>query len=474
MLWGLRMTNWQKLLAPTRRKDKQQKGGEVGDSAVELRTEIERDYDRILFSTPVRRLADKTQVFPLERNDSVRNRLTHSHEVSNLARSIGTTLAFTYKIAQDVDDYQRNVPALLAAIGLAHDLGNPPFGHQGEFAIRSWYKAKSRNASFFEGLDERQKQDFLQFEGNAQTLRLVSRLQPGDNRFGLNLTHATLAALMKYPTSSDDIDDKIVARKKFGIFASEQSIVDDVWAVTGLSKGKRHPLTYVMEACDDIAYTVLDAEDAVKKGLVSFHDLISFLETHGQGDAATESVVQAAKRKHAVYRHQGLSPFELNDVATQRFRVFAIGRMVSDIREAFIENRDQLEVGELPSSLIEVSKSDKLRNLLKDFDKANAYAAQSVREIELIGYKTIQSLMDYLWDAISTWEQGAKREIESPYGQYIYSRVSENYRRVFEEDHDGMDERYRKLQLVGDMVSGMTDSFAINFCEELRKYCAKS
>jgi dGTPase len=132
------VTNWSELLNLCRRKDEARQKS-ISPSAKEARTEAERDYDRILFSTPVRRLADKTQVFPLERNDSVRNRLTHSFEVSNLARSIGTTLAFNHGIADNVQDSKRNIPAICAAIGLVHDLGNPPFGHQGESAIQYWF-----------------------------------------------------------------------------------------------------------------------------------------------------------------------------------------------------------------------------------------------------------------------------------------------------------------------------------------------
>jgi len=182
----------------------------------------------------VRRLADKTQVFPLERNDSVRTRLTHSYEVSNLARSLGVTLAFDDKIvANGVLQPERNLPAILAAIGLAHDLGNPPFGHQGEQAIQAWF-ADNPHVLKDSELNEAMKQDFIKFEGNAQTLRLLTRLQLINNDYGLNLTYSTLAALMKYPTASDKINKDDVARKKYGYFQSEKGIVEDIWKKTGL------------------------------------------------------------------------------------------------------------------------------------------------------------------------------------------------------------------------------------------------
>ena len=259
---------WSQLLDSNRRKKERRTGEKEQSGANPARTRTQRrDYDRILFSTPVRRLADKTQVFPLEKNDSVRTRLTHSYEVSNLARSIGTVLAFRHSIAAAVPDSKRDLPALCAAIGLVHDLGNPPFGHQGESAIRSWFRDHRRVVLGPLKRNEQHVQDFLKFEGNAQGLRLVTQLQLLNDNFGLDLTYATLAAMMKYTVPSHRTEKGSATTKKHGFFASEQSIADAVLAKTGLAFGRRHPLAYVMEACDDIAYVVMDAEDAVKKGL---------------------------------------------------------------------------------------------------------------------------------------------------------------------------------------------------------------
>jgi dGTPase len=185
---------WEKLLNCERRKDRSKAQATKSIQhvkAVEHRTELERDHDRILFSTPVRRMQDKTQVFPLDPHDSVRTRLTHSHEVANMARSLGTALLYAYpgKISFPEDvSAARNVPALLEAIGLAHDLGNPPFGHQGETAIRSWMKARSeRDDDFFANITEAaQRADFLEFEGNAQAFRQLKkdRRSPGFSSWG--------------------------------------------------------------------------------------------------------------------------------------------------------------------------------------------------------------------------------------------------------------------------------------------------
>ncbi len=467
------MVDWKNLLNGARRKDKVKK--KVTGKAQETRTEIERDYDRILFSTPVRRLADKTQVFPLERNDSVRNRLTHSHEVSNLARSLGVALAFDSKIVPEELIPQRNLPALLAATGLAHDLGNPPFGHQGEYAIQSWFKDnQSERKKWDDGsLNTAMKQDFLKFEGNAQTIRLVTRLQLINDDYGLNLTYATLAALMKYPTGSDGVSGNgDVARKKHGFFQSEKEIVEEVWKETGLQEGIRHPLTFLMEACDDIAYAVLDAEDAVKKQLVSFSDLISFLEHHGDKNNAIKTVCNNACDKHKTYRSQKLSPAELNEISMQMFRVSAIGQMIRDVSATFLKEKDIIMDEKFKTDLLSVSKSNKLCQVLKKFDKEHAYVNRGVLEVELVGYNTIRGLMDFLWDAITQRknpdELNSRRN--TPFASYAYNRISENYRRVFESDSNNMPVRYKEMQLLTDMVSGMTDSYAISIYSELKQY----
>jgi dGTPase len=372
---------------------------------------------------------------------------------------------------------QRDVPSLLAAIGLAHDLGNPPFGHQGEYAIQSWFED---NLGQWEdkSLTEPMKQDFLKFEGNAQTIRLLTRLQLINDDYGLNLTYATLAALMKYPTGSDGVPvkkedrEKDVARKKHGYFQSEKSIVEEVWKKTGLKKGMRHPLTFIMEACDDIAYAVLDAEDAVKKGLVSFSDLMSYLKHHENGDKAMRSVRKLSLKKHRSYRDTKLSPAELNEISMQMFRVYAIGQMIGDVRAAFMENSDQIMAGKLKLDLLNVSKSKYLCEKLKEFDKEHAYVHRGVLEVELTGYNTIRGLMDFFWDAITqrkeSSELGSRRK--TPFAAYAYNRISENYRRVFESDEKGMPVRYKEMQLLTDMISGMTDSYAISIYSELTQY----
>ncbi len=205
--------------------------------------------------------------------------------------------------------------------------------------------------------------DFLKFDGNSQTIRLLTQLQILNDKFGINLTYATLSALVKYPLSSDAVDSH-PTWEKHGFFASEAEIVKEAWEETGLQEGARHPLTYIMEACDDIAYSVLDAEDIVKKGLASFYDLVNHLtaflatkeskekqlEADGELDATAieqnqhendviKSLIIRIKEKNEEYSKEDLSPAELNDLSMQMFRVFAIGALVESVINAFIENQ---------------------------------------------------------------------------------------------------------------------------------------
>lgn len=493
--------DWNKLLSNARRKDRNNYLTGIVDTFPDTsagmrekkgsRHEFERDYDRVLFLAPTRRLADKTQVFPLEQNDSVRNRLTHSHEVCNLARSIGVQLAYEEpdlfaecKLKERGGDITRCLPSLLAAIGLAHDLGNPPFGHRGEDAIQEWFR---NNIKKFENVPKEDNyllEDFLKFDGNAQTLRLLTKLQILNDKFGVNLTYGTLAALIKYPQSNQFLkDNKNQQWKKHGYFYSEREIVKEVWEETGLAEGIRHPLTYVMEACDDIAYSVLDAEDIVKKGLASFHDLISHLnhwietkslhksKNNTQHLMLIKDVVKKSQRKHKEFANpdNNLTPSELNDVSMQMFRVYAIGELIKSITDAFTANIKVLTTkNEQPKDLLPLSEGNELCEALKSFDKKWGYKNNSVLKLELRGYNYITRLMDMLWIGIhGRLNENDTKESKSFFGEYVYGRISENYRRVFEDKDNGLPDWYKEAQLLTDAISGMTDSYLISLHDEL-------
>ncbi len=490
------LLSWRKLLNHERRPSTGKKVTQARKPS-SVRTEIERDGDRILFSTPLRRLDDKTQVFPLEQHDSVRNRLTHSHEVASLARSIGVFLAFE-RLKGKIESRllpERNLPAMLYAISLVHDLGNPPFGHQGEVAIQQWFKthkAKTLEVGSTGGeiLTEAMAEDFLRFEGNAQTFRLVSRLQIVNDDRGLNLTYGTLGALLKYTVPSDQVagkDADYAGARKHGYFQSEVPIISEVRRKTGLAVNVRHPFTYVMEACDDIAYSVIDAEDALKKGLASFPDLIEWLRQRDKKDAS--DLTNAAKRKtlDAVIKEgagirnrlrrspagRDLSPGELNDVSMQMFRAFVISVMVQAVADAFIANYDDLMNGQFKGDLMSSSSASLVTARLKRFDKAVAYKNREVLRLEAKGTAVIHDLMNTFWAAITdrvdpSKPGGDRRTAEST---YVYSRISENYRRAFEAPvsvGQSLPLRYRECQLLTDMISGMTDRFAMSLHGELK------
>ena len=450
------MLQWKKLLCETRRKKLHgSKKSSMGTGRG--RTEHERDYDRILFATPTRRLADKTQVFPMEEHDSVRNRLTHSHEVSNLARSIGVRLAFEYAekvFGKDHKSLQvkRNVPSILAAIGLAHDLGNPPFGHQGELAIQQWFKNESEIKNL--------KKDFLKFDGNAQTFRLLTKLQILNDEYGLNLTLGTLAALIKYPSVYGSANKG--GFKKYGIFVSEKEIIEEVWRHTGLKKGMRHPLAYVMEACDDIAYSVIDAEDTVKKGYASFYDLMDYLKSLGKQDKVIKEVVKQSEKKNKEFKKERLSSRELNDISMQIFRAKAISEMIEAVTKAFVANKDRIMEGSIEPGfeLIKSSSCKNLCRLLKKFDYRYGFQHKEVLKTELEGNNYVKNMMTMLWGAVSKGEDEA-----FPYERYIFGSISENYRRIYKASKKS---KYDKCQLVCDAISGMTESYLIKKHDEYK------
>ena len=449
------MLSWEKLLNPVRLKELHGiKGAMETDK---WRTELEKDYDRILFATPTRRLADKTQVFPMEENDSIRNRLTHSLEVSNLARSIGVRLAFKHakKVFGSKHSklkVKRNVPSLLAAIGLAHDLGNPPFGHQGEKAIQQWFKEGGCG-------DKSIDLDFLEFDGNAQTFRLLTKLQVLNDNFGLNLTVATLSALLKYPVVYGSKSKG--GYEKYGIFQSEKKVVEEVWDHTGLSEGVRHPFTYIMEACDDIAYSIVDAEDTVKKGYASFYDLMDHLDSHKDGDKITNKVVKSSKEKNKEFRKEMLSPGELNDISMQMFRVNAIRVMIDSVIPVFIDRIESILYGTISPrfELIKNSSCFGLCDSVKKFDKKFGFENRDVLRLEIKGNKYIKSMMTMFWRAVSVGS-----DINLPFERYIFGEISENYRRIYNSDGNN----YEKYQLICDALSGMTENYLINRMDEYK------
>lgn len=260
--------NWSQLLSTKRVKAL---WGEKSSVMIDgdPRSEFDRDYGRTVFSTPVRRLQDKAQVFPLEEHDAVRTRLTHSLEVSSVARSLGEAAERFASGKRELGSAHAGcISTIAATCGLIHDLGNPPFGHAGELAIADWFRKKEKaDPNIFDDFDPKDgktgardtqfAKDFLNFEGNAQTQRLLSRLQVLADDYGLNLTCGTLSASCKYVAQSDSTDKADQARKKHGYFASENDLIARIRSEVGTGEA-RNPITFLVEASDDIVYSTVD------------------------------------------------------------------------------------------------------------------------------------------------------------------------------------------------------------------------
>ena len=318
--------------------------------------------------------------------------------------------------------------------------------------MRDWFK------SHHDDIDKHD--DFLEFDGNPQTFRLLTRLQVLNDDFGLNLTVATLSALMKYPSFHNSRNRG--GFKKFGIFESEKQIAEEVWQVTGLQEGVRHPLAYVMEACDDIAYSVIDAEDIVKKGYASFYDLMDFLMSRASNDGAVCKTVKASRQKNDEFKKASLSSRELNDISMLMFRVKAISMMVVAATDVFVSHIGNIMNHHIPPgfSLIDLSDCAVMCEQLKSFDKQHGYMNNEVLKLELEGNNYIKRTLDLLWSAIS---KSAKER--DAYEKYAYGSISENYRRVYEKSEM---RQYDKQRLLCDAISGMTERHLMRVHDQLR------
>ncbi|MBN8230714.1 dNTP triphosphohydrolase [Corallococcus macrosporus] len=476
--------DWKALLCETRIREAE---GGRGSSPLEDdgRSQFDRDYDRTVFSTPFRRLKDKTQVFPLEPNDAVRTRLTHSVEVSTLARGLARGAARWMLREGHLESSQQamDIEAIATTCGLLHDLGNPPFGHAGEEAISSWFKKKfgEKGEGLYGGVqmasgrEGQLRNDFLLFEGNAQTLRIVSRLQLLADSYGLNLTVGTLSAAMKYTAASDEASDQGPAdKKKPGYFASEQGKVELIRSLTGTGPA-RNPIAYLVEACDDMVYATVDIEDGVKKGLVSWEEVEAFLKEHDRSGMA-ETVLKNVHR----YINEADTPLEgraRDEALAQHFRTLVISDAKREILKAFQAHYERLMQGEVlaQGDLIGSSAAARLIKVCKRFGGERVYNAPETLRLETLGRRVIHGLMDIFWEGARECPpptdpdpDARKKFNKRPEGK-VYNLLSRNYRTAFESacGSSSLPPQYHRYQLVTDYVCGMTDTFACSLHEQL-------
>ena len=465
---------WEKLLSEDRQRMDSEKG-KVNNA----RNEFEADYDRIVGSSSVRRLQDKAQVFPLQENDFIRTRLTHSVEVSALARSLGKAVGKELEIKESEGfsaEETEKLAALLQVAGLIHDLGNPPFGHYGETIIRVWFKNwfedeyvnfEKVKASLKEQaqLTEQQKNDFTCFDGNVQNLRIVTKLQTLNDEFGANFTYGTLSTIMKYPWSS--VSSKM-KKGKFGYFNSEEKIVQDIWEKTGLEEGVRHPATYLLEAADDIVYVCDDIEDGVKKGYIDWDKEYLGLRNKFREQRYSELFDKIDAKK----TDEHMDDREKNLAKVRNFRNMIQSYLFVKAKEQFLKSYDEIMEGKFKEEEILFAEKEFIKEL-KAITARNCFGCKEVLELELVGDKVIKTLLDILVPMIL---YSTPEEIEDTrtYAGKLYKIISPNFKYIACHDYQKGCHRefadvpvYDKIHLVVDYISGMTDSYAVNLYKKL-------
>ena len=356
--------SWNSITSETRIPQK------TSANAGKYRSEIESDYHRIIRSASFRRLQDKTQVFPLDNSDFVRTRLTHSLEVSSIAKLIGKQVCIQVLDQQlapagDQPDSLKVIEILNCA-GLLHDIGNPPFGHFGESAIRNWFEKNLSLLQFKQRplqawLDEQQQADLLYYEGNAQALRIITKLHRLTGRSGMHLTSSVMDTIIKYPVNSleklaEDTKEKSkrsLLRKKVGYYQSETDQFLEIKQNTGTT-GCRNPLCFILEAADDLAYTFADLEDGYKKGLYSYEQLLDVI-VEAQDERGAELLRQGLQEGRQLKKtsEKGFDPYQ-HAVFTwlTKKQLFSI----SGVSDAFLKHYDAIMNGEFDQELLAVSK----------------------------------------------------------------------------------------------------------------------
>ena len=462
---------WRTLLSPKRERE-----GSGRAKSADLRSEFEKDYHRIIGSASFRRLQDKTQVFPLDKSDFIRTRLTHSLEVSSLGKSLGQNIGenilkfrrnsgFTPKMKEDISH-------ILECAGLIHDIGNPPFGHFGEVAIREWFIRNLPELSFCgqpvaDMLSEQMKQDFYHFEGNAQALRLVTKLHYLVDEHGMNLTYALLNTIIKYPVPSTEIreDSGNIKDKKMGYYLADEAVFRRVTEATGAGNN-RHPLTYILEAADDLAYKTADIEDAFVKGFITYYTLERELAPLEKN--YPESPFKPLEKLRQLYARgikKGVSNPE--SYAVKNWIISAQGFLISCATFGFTSNYDSIMAGTFGQDLFYGTYGEKLMDLLGDLAYRRVFSSMEIYKMEVAESAILDNLMDKLVRAVLYYDTDIRQDTID---KRVVSFISDNYKNAYKLQSEGKSEAeklYLRLLLVTDYVCGMTDSYAKRLYQEM-------
>lgn len=472
--------NWKQLLATKRQRD--HSGGKFYKST-DLRSEFEKDYHRIVGSASFRRLQDKTQVFPLDKSDFIRTRLTHSLEVSSIGKSLGQNIGeniLTYKKDPEFTvQMKEDICNILQCAGLIHDIGNPPFGHFGEEAIRKWFqihlpKLEYQGETVHDLLLPQMREDFYHFEGNAQALRLVTKLHFLVDENGMNLTYGLLNTIIKYPISSLEIDKKSgnIKDKKMGYYFADGEIFEDIQRTTG-TNGCRHPLTYILEAADDIAYKTADIEDAFVKGFISYHTLREELkllkEKEIKENSAYETRIDPLEILDRQYE-RGLKNgvVNLEEYAVKNWIVRIQGFIINCATFGFTSNYRAIMNGEYKNDLFHNTYGEKLMDMLGDLAYRRVFSSNAIYKVEVKESVILNHLMNLFVETIIKYDTG--QELDA-LDVRVLSFVSDNYINIYHHKANGKSEiekLYLRLLLVTDYICGMTDSYAMRLYQEIQ------
>jgi dGTPase len=432
--------NWNQLLS-TKRFGQEAYHAKRDDD----RSEFQRDYDRLIFSAPFRRLQNKTQVFPLPGSVFVHNRLTHSLEVACVGRSLGVNVAHKLKSKKNIETpYLEEIGSIISAACLAHDLGNPPFGHSGETAIATYFSEGNGQHLKAEMTDEEWK-DIICFEGNANAFRLLTHQFNGRRPGGFVLTYSTLAAIVKYPYASIYSDPK---KKKFGFFDSEKADYEKIAAELGIPRSPknpnqfaRHPLVYLVEAADDICYQIMDIEDAHKLKILT-------------SDETKELFLNFFDAERKVRRQETmLLVTDINEQISY-LRSSVIGQLIEECSAVFAENEEAILNGTFTLSLIKQlpPQSAEAYKKCEKMALAKIYRSSEVLDIELAGYKIILTLLEHLVTAVLNPKKA--------YSKQLLLRIPEQY-------ETNSPTVYGKIMAVLDYISGMTDIYALDLFRKI-------
>lgn len=471
--------NWEQLLSTKRSRGASGKNRYTKNT--DLRSEFEKDYHRIIGSASFRRLQDKTQVFPLDKSDFIRTRLTHSLEVSSFAKSLGQNIGeniiaykkdpgFTPRMKEDICH-------ILQCAGLIHDIGNPPFGHFGELAIREWFERnlpvlEYRGVPIEKVLTPQMREDFYHFEGNAQALRLVTKLHFLVDEQGMNLTYALLNTIVKYPVASTQIDKRSgnIKDKKMGYYYADADIFEEIQKETG-TNGCRHPLTFILEAADDIAYKTADIEDAFIKGFLSYHKLLEELrELQEKYFQEASNAFNPVDKLEDLYRRGKEKHVEdPEEYAIKNWIVRVQGFLINCATFGFTSNYAAIMKGEYKYDLFHHTFAERLMDLLGDLAFREVFTSDAIYRMEVSESAMIDFLMDKFILAVIKYDDNTQKL--GTIDTRMVSFISSNYKKAYHYHAQGksdVERLYLRLLLVTDFICGMTDSYAKRLYQELK------